>query len=120
MGFAASLHSLTQVFCGNAGNADGEVQAREVTASTGSSRHRLSLRPLHALTGQFYRSQSSQMAVVQHTMMAQLDTGRVGGTGVGGGGGGGRASKVSHKPWRSQFNQFKIEPLLIRNAPSVE
>ncbi|XP_068213163.1 uncharacterized protein [Palaemon carinicauda] len=64
----------------------------------------------------------SQMAVVQHTMMAQLETGR---PGAGGGGWagvnqGGRASRPAQKPWRSQFNQFKIEPLLIRNAPSVE
>nr|XP_053639674.1 LOW QUALITY PROTEIN: uncharacterized protein LOC128693824 [Cherax quadricarinatus] len=79
----------------------------------------------------------SQMAVVQHTMMAQLgETGRAGvGVGTmggggssssisssstGGGGGGGRVGRSPHRPWRSQFSQFKIEPLLIRNAPSVE
>ncbi|XP_069195555.1 uncharacterized protein [Procambarus clarkii] len=71
----------------------------------------------------------SQMAVVHHTMMAQLgEPGRLGGAGVGvaaasggaGGGGGGRAGRAPHRAWRSQFNQFKIEPLLIRNAPSVE
>ncbi|KAK8380698.1 hypothetical protein O3P69_007966 [Scylla paramamosain] len=65
----------------------------------------------------------SQMAVVQHTMMAHLGTGVAPGLVAGGGGaasGGGRASKGSKRPWRRQFNQFKIEPLLVRNAPSVE
>ncbi|XP_045109078.1 uncharacterized protein LOC123503397 isoform X2 [Portunus trituberculatus] len=64
----------------------------------------------------------SQMAVVQHTMMAHLGTGVSPGLVAGGGGttSGGRASKGSKRPWRRQFNQFKIEPLLVRNAPSVE
>ncbi|KAK7076630.1 hypothetical protein SK128_026486 [Halocaridina rubra] len=62
----------------------------------------------------------SQMAFVQHTMMAQLETGRPGGGAWVGSNGGGRISRPAQKPWKSQFNQFKIEPLLIRNAPSVE
>ncbi|XP_050726585.1 uncharacterized protein LOC127004501 [Eriocheir sinensis] len=70
----------------------------------------------------------SQMAVVQHTMMAHLGRGVAPGLAGGGGGGagaapsggGGRGPKGPQRPWRSQFNQFKIEPLLVRNAPSVE
>ena len=63
------------------------------------------------------------MAVVQHTMMAHLGTGvspALAAPGGGGSAGGGRVSKGPQRPWRSQFNQFKIEPLLVRNAPSVE
>ncbi|KAG0695241.1 Beta-1,4-galactosyltransferase 1 [Chionoecetes opilio] len=65
----------------------------------------------------------SQMAVVQHTMMAHLGTGVAPGVAGGGSGaapGGARGPKGPQRPWRSQFNQFKIEPLLVRNAPSVE
>ncbi|XP_037804551.1 uncharacterized protein LOC119598910 [Penaeus monodon] len=64
----------------------------------------------------------SQMAVVQHTMMAQLDTRRPGvaGLGVGNLVGGRAGARTPQRTWKSQFNQFKIEPLLIRNAPSVE
>ncbi|CAL4190688.1 unnamed protein product, partial [Meganyctiphanes norvegica] len=53
-----------------------------------------------------------QMAVVQHNIVAQLGTTKPK-----------SANQVvinGPKSWRAQFSQFKIEPLLIRNAPSVE
>ncbi|XP_027208068.2 uncharacterized protein [Penaeus vannamei] len=100
--------------------------ARIHTQVTQSVRYRplrsLLLLVLLVIVSLFVLLTLSQMAVVQHTMMAQLDTRRPGvaGLGVGNLVGGRAGARTPQRTWKSQFNQFKIEPLLIRNAPSVE